>query len=59
MEKKANYKEAYAELQEILQDLQAELIDIDQLSEKLERARVLVAFCKEKLRSAEEKLQQD
>lgn len=51
------YESAYAELQHILQALQRDDINLDQLARELKRAKELVAFCKHKLRSVEEQLE--
>lgn len=47
------YKEAFAELQKIVNDMENEEIDVDELSEKVKRAGILIKFCKEKLTSTE------
>jgi len=47
------YESAYAELQQIVQDLQGEMVDIDDLALKIERAQELVRFCRERLRQVE------
>ena len=49
-----SYETAYAELQQIVHDLQGELIGIDELAAKIKRARDLIAFCRERLRQTEE-----
>ena len=48
------YEKAMEELQEIISDLQAESVEIDQLSEQVKRAAELIEYCKTKLRSTEE-----
>jgi len=48
------YKEAFAELQEIVKSLEIGEIEIDELSEKVKRAGFLIKFCKEILISTEE-----
>ncbi|MDZ4678812.1 MAG: exodeoxyribonuclease VII small subunit [Saprospiraceae bacterium] len=52
------YESAFLELQEIVAHLQQDATGIDELSGKAARAAELLAFCKEKLRGTEEKLQQ-
>lgn len=52
------YEKAFAELQQILQDLQNEAVGMDELGEKIERANVLISFCRERLRTAEAKIEQ-
>ena len=51
------YDSAWAELQKIVGELQAETVSVDELSEKIERASVLTNFCRERLRSTEEQLE--
>lgn|GEM_PF-1405350 len=52
------YETAWNELQQIVAELQAESVSVDQLAEKVERAAALVAFCRTRLRQTEEKLDQ-
>ncbi len=54
--KKPTYKEAQAELEEIVNKLESESTDIDDLTELAKRATELVKFCREKLRATEEEL---
>ncbi len=49
-----SYEKAMEELQSIISDLQSEAISIDQLSEKVKRAAELIEYCKTKLRTTEE-----
>ncbi|MCB0705110.1 MAG: exodeoxyribonuclease VII small subunit [Saprospiraceae bacterium] len=56
MKKLTSYEAAYAELQEILQQVQDADTGLDDLEKYMERANVLVEFCKTKLRSLESKL---
>jgi exodeoxyribonuclease VII small subunit len=50
------YESAYNELQQIVSALQNDAISIDDLSEKVTRASELVAFCQDKLRNTELKV---
>ncbi|MDX1476954.1 MAG: exodeoxyribonuclease VII small subunit [Saprospiraceae bacterium] len=50
------YETAYAELHHILQSIQQDEIGLDQLASQLRRARELVDFCREKLRTVENEL---
>jgi exodeoxyribonuclease VII small subunit len=62
MSKKMTYDTAFAELNAILTSLQTEDTGLDNLSEKLKKAKELSEFCKTKLRSIEtdiEKLSKD
>ncbi len=47
--KKMTYKEAMAEIEEILGKIEQEELDVDELSEKVKRVSFLIRFCKEKL----------
>lgn len=47
--KKLTYKEAVAEIDEILEKIEQEELDVDELSEKVKRVSFLIRFCKEKL----------
>ncbi|PVH25859.1 exodeoxyribonuclease VII small subunit [Sphingobacterium corticibacter] len=58
MENNYTYEEAYAELQQIVVDMESGEIDIDSLSEKIQRASDLIAVCKAKLTRSEEEVQQ-
>jgi Exonuclease VII small subunit len=54
MSKTPNYKEAFDELQTIVNDIELGEISVDELAEKVKRATVLIAICKAKLASTEE-----
>lgn len=49
-----NYTEAYKELIQLVADLERGDISVDELSEKVKRATVLIRICKEKLTTTEE-----
>jgi exodeoxyribonuclease VII small subunit len=51
------YETAWAELQTIVQALQSEAIGVDALAEKIARAGELAAFCRERLRQTEARLE--
>lgn len=55
---KMTYEQAYEELQEIISDIETGEITVDSLSLKVKRAAELIAFCKEKLTSTEQDVQQ-
>jgi len=57
MSEKANYKEAFEELQQIVADIEDGEISVDELSVKVKRASELIKICKEKLASTEEDVQ--
>jgi exodeoxyribonuclease VII small subunit len=48
------YEEAFSELQTIVNEMENGAITVDQLSEKVKRAAVLIQFCKQKLSATEE-----
>ncbi len=52
----ATYSEASAELEAILREVEAGEIDLDLLSEKVERAAALLALCRERLSATETKV---
>ena len=47
--KELSYKESYARLEEIEALIESNSLDVDDLSEKLKEASVLLKICKEKL----------
>ena len=54
MQKKSfKYKHAMEELNEILDSLQAEDIDVDELSSKVKRATELIKLCRQKIQKTE------
>jgi exodeoxyribonuclease VII small subunit len=54
MNKEPNYTEAFEELQEIVGEIEQGEISVDELSEKVKRAAVLIKICKAKLTNTEE-----
>ena len=57
LKKALTYKEAVAEIEEILQQIENDEPDVDQLSEKVKRLSTLVAWCREKLHTTEEEIE--
>jgi exodeoxyribonuclease VII small subunit len=49
-----NYSEAFAELQSIVSEIEQGEISVDELSEKVKRAALLIRICKTKLSTTEE-----
>lgn len=47
------YKEALAEIEGIISEIESESIDVDLLAAKVKRAAGLIKFCKEKLAKTE------
>lgn len=50
------YAQASGELEQILQDIESGEIDLDVLTEKVERAAALLAVCRQKLAATETKV---
>jgi exodeoxyribonuclease VII small subunit len=57
IKKGLSYKEAIAEIEEILQQIENDEPDVDQLSEKVKRLSTLVTWCREKLHNTEEEIE--
>jgi len=57
-EKEIKYTEALDELQQIVQEIESGEISVDELSEKVKRASILIAVCKEKLFKTEDDVNQ-
>jgi exodeoxyribonuclease VII small subunit len=55
--KKSTYKEAIAEIEEILSQIENNELDVDELSEKVKRVSSLINMCKEKLKNTEEEIE--
>lgn len=55
--KKFSYKEAYSEIEKIIDQIENEELDVDELSDKVEKASKLINQCKDKLRKTESKLE--
>lgn len=54
MSEKINYTEAFEELQQIVSEIEQGEISVDQLSEKVKRAALLIKICRSKLSTTEE-----
>lgn len=48
-----NYTEAFEELQEIVSEIESGEISVDELSQKVKRAALLIQICKAKLTATE------
>lgn len=57
-QKLLTYQTAMQELQSIVSQIQEEAVGIDQLNEKVKRASELIRFCREKLRSTEQEVEE-
>ncbi len=47
------YRDAMTELSQILSDIEGDQIDLDELASKVERAAVLLRFCRQKILDTE------
>jgi exodeoxyribonuclease VII small subunit len=54
MDEIKNYTDAFEELQAIVTEIEQGEISVDELSEKVKRAALLIRYCKTKLTSTEE-----
>ncbi len=54
MSDKLTYQSAFEELQQIVSDLEEGEVNVDELSEKVKRATLLITICKSKLSETEE-----
>jgi exodeoxyribonuclease VII small subunit len=54
--KKLTYSQAIGELEKIINEIEAESVDVDVLGEKVKRAIYLIKFCKSNLRTTEEEV---
>lgn len=57
MENKYTYEDAFAELQQIVGEIESGEINVDELSEKISRASNLIAICKAKLTDTEDEVE--
>jgi exodeoxyribonuclease VII small subunit len=55
--KKQTYKDAIAEIEDILDKLENEDLDVDDLAVKVKRVSQLLRFCKDKLTGTEKEIQ--
>lgn len=56
MAEKFTYDKAKAELEQILQELEAGEVGIDQLAKLVKRANELIKLCKDKLKATDEEV---
>jgi exodeoxyribonuclease VII small subunit len=54
MKQQPNYTEAFDELQKIVSEIEDGNISVDELSDKVKRAAVLIKICQSKLTATEE-----
>ena len=50
------YDAALAELEEIIGSIESETVNVDTLAERVKRASLLIKFCKDRLKGAEEEV---
>jgi len=55
--KTISYKEAVAEIEDILEKIENEELDVDDLTEKVKRVSSLITLCKEKLHNTEQEVE--
>ncbi|MBA7518364.1 hypothetical protein ES705_10434 [subsurface metagenome] len=55
--KTISYKEAVAEIEDILVKIENEELDVDDLTEKVKRVSSLIKLCKEKLHNTEQEVE--
>ena len=53
MEEKISYSEAFEELRQLVDAMEKGVIGVDELSEKVKRASVLIQICRQKLQATE------
>lgn len=53
------YSEAIQEIEEILNEIETGELEVDLLTKKVKRAGELIKFCREKLRTTEEDLEEN
>ena len=58
MNQNLTYKEATQELEAILKAIETDAVDVDELTQKVQRSSELIKICKQKLRTAEEAINQ-
>jgi len=56
MKKEASYEEAYAEVTEIIREMEEESIAVDKLTQRVKRAMELIRYCREKLLLTEQEI---
>lgn len=58
MNDQPRYTEAFAELQQIVQEIEQGAISVDDLSEKVKRAAVLIQICRDRLSATQKDVDQ-
>lgn len=52
-EKQISYNQAFEELEKILEDIKERNVDVDELSNKVKRARELIDICERRIKQVE------
>ncbi|GAA4018065.1 hypothetical protein GCM10022408_34710 [Hymenobacter fastidiosus] len=58
MTNETTYRQAIAELETILRDLETDTVDVDDLTARVQRSAELIRLCRQKLRHAETTIDQ-
>jgi exodeoxyribonuclease VII small subunit len=58
MSDEIDYRQAVAELEQILGELEADDVDVDRLSQRVRRAAELIRICRERIAAAEAEVEQ-
>lgn len=58
MKEEIKYTEAFEELQQIVSEIEQGEISVDELSDKVKRATLLIKICKNKLTQTEENVEE-
>ena len=53
-----NYADSLAELDRILEELEDETLDVDTLADRVERASILIRFCRSRISAAKMQVEQ-
>jgi exodeoxyribonuclease VII small subunit len=53
-----SYKEAFTELESIVQQIESDELDVDDLSTKVKRATELLTYCRKKLLTTEAEIEE-
>jgi exodeoxyribonuclease VII small subunit len=56
MSKILNYKAALEELSQIADEMENETVSVDELSQKVKRAALLISYCQDKLKTTEDEV---
>lgn len=57
MEKTYSYQDAFNELQQLVSEIEAGEVAVDELTSKISRASSLIAICQAKLKASEEEVE--